>query len=429
MKIRFKTAVLGMAVVIGLTGGSAVGAAAAAPTSAAAATNASVPVNALASPDWTYNVPAGQNIESLFNKATTLGSNTYFRTEKGDSSFVVQAFDQKSGDQKNWSYDFRGGAQNFMGGGIEYGPNGDVYFLSKKGAEKTFTIRAVDAQGKLKWTKPVQVNLGAQLQATSKGDIVVIDTMEAAKKSPAATVFYTFGSDGKLKSEKKTTQSGIFKVLDNGQVLNYGAKVQLYSSVNALSKPVLSYAVPKNQYLSYDFLSDSSDYAVYPLSGGGTLIEFYEDKIEEVKGGGIVDKGPVTKQPERTLIGFDAQGKKTFERVLADKESIVPAGKGFVTQKEQHFEAYDLNNKRTGTAELEGRDLLMNVAPSGEITVSSKKDGKFYALNAADLKTVHKFDLNAGADKVKAYAFYYAGKGSLYTLEAGEKTVSHYTLK
>ncbi|NGZ77241.1 hypothetical protein [Saccharibacillus alkalitolerans] len=421
MKKSIKPAMLGMAIALGITGAS---------TASAGVAAAAAPTNALADPDWTYEVPAGQDIESLFNRATPSGSNVYFRTEKGASSFVVQAFDRKNGDRKNWTYDLRGNVQNFISGSLVYAPNGDVYFLSKKAEDKSYTIRAVNAQGKLKWTVPVKVDVGGDLSVLPNGDIVLTNSVEATKKAKGYTTFQTFSNDGKLKSEKKTTNSGIFKMLDNGKVLrNGGDKVQVYSGVNALSKPILTYKLPEYGFLSIDFSTMNSAYAVYPLSGGGTLLEFYEQKIEEVKGGGVVENDPSTLDMKRTLVGFDAKGKQTFERSLAKDEKALAVGSGFVLQKGQTLEAYDLNNKRTGAATLEGENLRVMAAPSGEVTVSSKKDGKFYALDAKTLKANYEVDMNAGAERDKGYSFYYAGKGELYTLEAGEKTVSKYTLK
>lgn len=415
MKIPFKPAMLSMAMVIGFTGASAGGAYAA----------SAQPVKP-SNPDWTYKVPAGQDIESWFNKATVGGDNVYFRNEQGASSFVVQSFNQKSGDKTNWTYDFRGKAQYFMGGELEYGKNGDVYFLSKQGGEnKSYTVQAVNAQGKLKWTTPVKVDISGDLSVLPNGDIVVTSHTQPTKKEKEYTIFQTLGNDGKLKSEKKITDSGTFRVLNNGQVLNSGTKMQMYPGVNALSKPIISYSLPKNHMLFYDFRVTDASPAVYPLSGGGMLMEIYE---EVAAPGGKTDNNQSGTMDKRTLIAFDAKGKKTFARPLAEDESVMAAGNGFVLQKGQKFETYDIHNKRTATATLEGENLWMMTAPTGEVVVTSKKSGKLYALDAKTLKINHEVDMNIDAERTKAYSFYYAGKGSLYTLEAGEKTVSHYTL-
>ncbi|WP_172196124.1 hypothetical protein [Saccharibacillus qingshengii] len=417
--------------VIGVTGASAgAAAAAAAPTNASTNAPTTVPTNVLADPDWTYEIPGDRGIESLFAWATVGGGNVNFRAESGENSFIAQAVDRKSGDKINWAYDFRGDTKVLTGGSLHYGSNGDVYFLSKKSEEKTHTIRAVDAQGKLKWTTPVKVDVGDELTVLPNGDIVLHNSVQETKKAKAYTTFQTFGSDGKLKSEKKVTDSGIFKMLRNGQVLrNDTGSVKLYANVNALSKPILNLKMSEYEHLFYDFRITGSDYAVYPLNGGGTVIETYEEKIEPGKEGEVIEIDPDTIDTKRKLVGFDAKGKQTFERSLAKGDNVMATGSGFVLQKGTKFEAYDIHNKRTGAAALEGKDLWMMPAPSGEVTVASKKDGKFYALDAKTLKANYEVDMNAGAERAKSYSFYYAGKGELYTLEAGEKTLSRYTLK
>ena len=423
MKFQFKPAVLGMAIVVGLTGvGVSAGSLVSAEGPAAAtAPAAAFPTNVLANPDWTLEIPAGQDIESLFDFATLGTDNVYFRTEQGESSFVVQALDRKNGDKNSWKYDFRAGTKMLSGGDLAYGTNGDVYFLGKRAEDKTHTLRAVSKQGKLKWTTPVEVEIGGDLHAMPNGDILLLSSVQGPKKAEMYTLLRTFGQDGKLKSEKKVEVS---RILENGQVLGDAPTLQLYASIHALSKPILDYAIPKDYMLFYNFHSNSSGPAVYPLTGGGTVIEIYKDvKIKKSKSNeaGIGSK--------HMMVVFDAKGKKTLERPLADDETFVTAGSGYILQKGQTFEAYDANNKRTGTQTLEGRDLWMMVAPSGEVTVTSKKDGRFYALNAKTLSKVHEVDMNADAERVRGYSFYYAGKGELYMLGRGEKTVFRYTLK
>lgn len=434
MNIPFKPAMLSMALVIGFTGASA-GVAAAATAPAIASTNAStnapttVPTNVLADPDWTYEIPGDRGIESLFGWATLGGGNVNFRAERGENSFIAQAVDRESGDKVNWAYDFRGDTKVLTGGSFYYGSNGDVYFLSKKSEEKSYTIRAVDAKGKLKWTTPVKVDVGGDLTVLPNGDIVLENTVQETKKAKGYTTFHTFGSDGKLKSEKKVTGSDGFRMLSNGQVMSRDMdSLKLYASINALSKPVLKLKMSEYENLFHDFRTMGSEPAIYSLKDGGTVIETYEERIEPGKEGEVIEIDPDTIDTKRKLVGFDAKGKQTFERSLAKGDNVMATGSGFILQKGTKFEAYDIHNKRTGAAALEGKDLWMMPSPSGEVSVTSKKDGKFYALDAKTLKANYEVDMNAGADRVKGYSFYYAGKGELYTLEAGEKKLSRYTL-
>lgn len=427
MKSRFKPAVLGMAVVMGLTGVSAGGAYAKQSESKL---------------DWSYKVPAGFDLESSFRFGTLAGDNLYLQAVEGYNSKIVQAFDQEKGDKDNWTYDFKGGAKNItsVGSTAVQDKEGNSYMLSKKDADKKYKLEAVDANGKLKWAKEVTTEAVRSIYVIDNGDIVTTGRTVPAKESNAYQTFCVFGKDGKLKTTKKIKDSDVhnsgiyWEVLPDGRLYANASKLQVFKSLNDMKKPVVEYQLPKWTSVDFDVRLSNFGKAIYALDGGETLIQFRVDDESAVpfkEGAQEVDQNLI--KQSKTVALFDAKGQKKWERKLKQGEETIPTANGYVLQSGNKLELYGKDNKLKISQTFAGSDLWMTKAKkTDEIVLTSKKDGTFLALDPKDLSVKYELDMNKVSANQSTYSFLYEGKGELYVHAVDgnvNKTVSHYLLK
>lgn len=426
MKKTFKPAMLSMAVALGITGLGAGGAYAEPSTSQL---------------DWSYKVPAQLDLSSSFRFGTFAGDNLYLQAVEGYNSQIVQAFDQENGGKDNWTYDFKGSAKDLTSGGYAtQDKNGNSYYVRKKDGDKTYKLDAVDANGKWKWTKDVGSKAIERLRVLDNGDIVVSGSVASTKKVKSHQVFYVFGADGKLKNTRKIAGSDIknegayVQLLPSGQVLAISPKLQLYKSLNDLKKPILEYELPEWNSLDFDVRVGNFGEAVYSLGGGDTLLVLREEDYSAVpfkEGAQEVDLS-IVKQ-SKSLVLFDAKGKKKWERELWQDAAVVPTANGFVLQKDNKLELYGKDNKLKSSKTFEGDDLwLAKAKTTDEIVLTSKKAGMFKALDPKDLSVKYEIDMKKTAGEKADYSFLYEGDGELYvhTMDWDvNKTISHYSLK
>lgn len=445
MRFRFKPAVLGMAMVVGVTGMGA--------GSALAAQSAS-------ELDWKYDVPYGRDLGSTFAEEGVLaGDNLYIYTRESSDNVMIQAFDQEKGDTDNWTYDFKGKAKGLASGDdIAYDKDGNSYFLRKKAGDKQYKLEAVDANGKMKWSNPVPGEggksivpnsviaksvvgeSGKQLHVAGNGDIVV-SHQTIPKKGEAYQTFYTFGKDGKLKSTKKikgsdiNDKSGFVTILPNDQLVTRNNKVQLFKSLNDLKKPILEYELPESTMIDLGFANSESLHSIHTYAGGGTLVGLrMEDYSNTSKKAGSPDEIDITNlKSERSLILFDGKSKKVWERKLPLTAVVLPTADGFVLQNGNKFELYGKDNKLKTSKTFEGDTPRMTQAKeTDEIVVASAKSGTFLSLNPKDLSMKYELDMSEISTVKSTYAFLYEGDGELYVHAIDDnvnKTISHYSLK
>ncbi|OWA35499.1 hypothetical protein B9G55_12740 [Saccharibacillus sp. O16] len=430
MKFRFKPVVLGMAVVVGLTSMGAGGAYAAQSDSKL---------------DWSYKVPSKSNLGYTFNLGTFAGDKLYVSSMEENKTNVLKAFGQEDGDKNNWTYDFRGGSTDITGvGSIPLqDKEGNSYYLSKKGTDKKFKLQSVDANGKLKWSKEVNDQAIGYLSILDNGDIVAFSSLNVpknAKDSEGTWTLCTFSKDGTLKSTKQvknTNNLGVrFELLPNGQVLTGAneSKIQLFKSVDDMKKPILQYTLPKWTSVDFDVRVSNHGPAVYSLGGGDTLVQLRTEDMSAVpfkEGQQEVDLS-IIKQ-SKTLVMFDANGQKKWERQLNKDEGAMPTADGYVVQRGSKIELYGKDNKLKTSKTFDSSDLWMNKAKAtDEIVVTSKKDGVFMTLDPKDLTVKYELDMKKVSEAKATYLFLYEGKGELYVYAAddsGNQTVSHYELK
>ncbi|NGZ77242.1 outer membrane protein assembly factor BamB family protein [Saccharibacillus alkalitolerans] len=421
MKFRFKPLMLGMAMAVGvgasLNGGSAVA--------------ASVQADKLPTADWTYDVPAGNDLGWVFDSGNATKDCLYFTlfTPEGGST-QVQSFDRKDG-SKNWIHNIKGEAQSIsMFGQPMISPvSGDVYYAAKKDNEKSYKLYAVSAQGKLKWSKPVDVEFIGALQIQPNEDIM----LTTGSLDYKTTTVYNFSKDGKLKKKSTVSGSKNLAVLPNGQVANtIGQKLELYPSINDLSKPAFSYSLPKQTTVATEFRSwdKASRPAIYSFNGGKLVGLEWNEQVKE-QGPGAKELDPADVKRSTTFVFFDSKGKKGWERKLPKGAVAIPAGENLLVKNGLKLELYGPDNKLKKSKTFEAKDFLLNKAPNGEIVMSAEAGGDFYALNAKDLSVNHHISLEPSADGKKKYGFLYAGEGKLYIhdAEADGSSVSAYTLK
>ncbi|OWR27789.1 hypothetical protein CDO73_20775 [Saccharibacillus sp. O23] len=436
MKSRFKPVVLGMAVVMGLTGISVGG-------TYAAQSDGKL--------DWSYQVPTQFKLDRLFDLGTFAGDKLYLPTLEGRNSNIVQAFGQEDGDKSRWTYDFQGSAKemtNVTSFAVQ-DKEGNSYFLSKKDADKKYKLEAIDANGKLKWSKEVNDQAIGHLSVLDNGDIVASGIMtlpKNAKGSQGTQTFCIFGKDGTLKATKQAKEAnnpGVnWQILPEGRVLGSGnaAKIQVFKSLDDMKKPILEYAVPQKPsvdfYIDFDVrVSNAMSFpAVYSLGGGDTLIQFRIDDMSAVpfkEGQQEVDLNTV--KQSKLLVMFDANGQKKWERQLNQDEGAMPTANGYAVQRGSKIELYGKDNKLKTSKTFNGSDLWMTQAKkTDEIVVTSKKEGTFAALDPKDLSVKYELDMKKAADAKSTYSFLYEGKGELYVYSvdgSGKQTVSHYELK
>ncbi|MEJ8305874.1 hypothetical protein [Saccharibacillus sacchari] len=430
MKKTFRPAVLSMAVALGITGVSAGG--------AYAAPSANPSTSQL---DWSYKVPDQLDLASTFRFGTFAGDNLYLQAVDGHNSQIVQAFDQENGGKDNWTYDFQGDAKQLTSGGYAIqDKNGNSYYVRKKDGEQTYKLEAVDANGKLKWNKDVGSKAIERLQVLHNGDIVVSGSVAPTKTVNSHQVFYVFGADGKVKNTQKIDGSEInnsgayIKLLPNGQVLAISPKLQLFKSLNDLKKPILEYELPEWNSIDFDVRGGNFGEAVYSLSGGNTLVVLREEDYSAVpfkEGAQEIDLS-IVKQ-SKSVVLFDANGKKKWERELWQDAAIVPTADGFVLQKDNKIELYGQDNKLKTSKTVEGDDVwLAKAKTTDEIVLTSKEAGTFQALDPKDLSVKYEIDMKETAGEKADYSFLYEGDGELYvhTMDWNvNKSISHYSLK
>ncbi|MEJ8305875.1 hypothetical protein [Saccharibacillus sacchari] len=444
MKSRFKPAVFGMAMVVGLTGLGA-GSALAAPSTSEL--------------DWKYDVPYGYDLGSSFAEGIFAGDNLYVYNRGTSDNVVIQAFDQDQGDKENWGYDFKGTAKGLTSGdSITYDQEGNSYFLRKKAGDKQYKLEAVDANGKLKWSNPVPGEggksivpdsviaksvvgeSGKQLHVLGNGDIVV-SHQTFPKTGEVYQTFYTFGKDGKVKSTKKIkgsefgSKGGALVFLPDDKLINTASKFQLFKSLNDLKKPIVEYTLPKWTSIDLGFANSDSIHSIFSFGGGETLIGFRVDDYSQTsqKPGGSDEIDISNLKTSKSLILFDAKGQKTWERNLAKNAVVLPTANGFVLQTGNKLELYGKDNKLKTSKTLEGSALKLSQAENtDEIVVTDAKAGTFLSLNPKDLSVKYELDLSETAAVKSTYAFLYEGAGELYVHAVDDnvnKTVSHYSLK
>ncbi|WP_172253224.1 hypothetical protein [Saccharibacillus deserti] len=425
MKKSFKPAMLSMAVALGITGVGAGGAYAAQPASEL---------------DWSYKVPANLDLDSGFRFGTFAGDNLYFWAVKGNKSHIVQSFDQDNGGKDNWTYDFRGSSEILTSSGqVLHDKDGNSYFLRKKDKDKQYKLEVVNAEGKLKWETSLGGGDVKQFQILDNDSLVVTD-IAYPKNAEVVQTFSIFDKNGKLKSTKKVKASEIhnegalISLLPNGQVLAQGPKIQLFRSLNDLKKPVLEHQMPKWTTIGLNGRSVDFGPAVFSLSGGQTLIQFDKSDMSAVEiKEGAQEIDPKLIKRSKSLVLFDAQGVKKWERELSTKAAFVPTGDGFVLQSGNKLELYGADNKLRTGKDFEGEDLwLAKAKTTDEIVLTSEKAGTFKALDPKDLSVKYELDMNEESPAQATYSFLYEGGGELYVHATDgnvNKTVSHYTLK
>jgi len=422
MKFRFKPLMLGMAMAVGvgasLNGGSAIA--------------ASAQADKLPTADWTYDVPAGSDLGWVFDSGNATKNRLYFTLFTPESgSTQIQSFDRKDG-SKNWIHDIKGQAQSIsmFGQPIISPVSGDLYYAARKNDEKSYKLYAVSPQGKLKWSKPVDVEVIGTLQIQPNEDLMLTTGAMDGK----TTTVYNFAKDGKLKKKSTVSGSKNLAVLPNGQVANtMGQKLELYPSINNLSKPTFSYSLPKQTTVASDFRSwdNVSRPAVYPFNGGKLVGLEWNEQVKS-KGPGVEILDPDTLGRSKTFVFFDSKGKKVWERKLPKDAVAIPAGENLLVKNGLKLELYGPDNKMKTSKTFESKDFLLNQAPNGEIVMYDEANGEFYALNEKNLSVNHHIELEPSADGKKKYGFLYAGDGKLYIHDAeakGSNVVSAYTLK
>lgn len=428
MKKVFTPVMLSMAVAMGITGISSGDALAA-------------QAGKLPTAEWTYDVPAAWDLDSGLRFGTFAGDNLYLWAVEGRNSSIVQAFDQENGGKDNWTYDFRGDTKQLTSGGYAIqDKGGNSYFVRKKDGDKTYKLDAVDANGKLKWSKDTGSKAIERLQVLDSGDVIASGSIAPTKKTEGYQIFYVFGKDGKLKSTKKIGDADIknkgayVKILPDGKVLAIAPKLQLFKSLNDLKKPILEYDLPEWNSLDMDVRGGNFSDAVYSLAGGDTLLALREEDYSAVpfkEGAQEIDLD-IVKQ-SRSLVLFDAKGKKKWERELWKDAAAVPTANGFVLQKDNKLELYGKDNKLKSSKTFEGDDLwLAKAKTTDEIVLTSKKAGTFKALDPKDLSVKYEIDMKKTAGEKADYSFLYEGDGELYvhTMDWNvNKTISHYSLK
>ncbi|OWR27793.1 hypothetical protein CDO73_20795 [Saccharibacillus sp. O23] len=421
MKFRFKPALLSLALLAG-----AAGAGADAPSMQAAEAEASV----LPKADWAYTVPENQDLESGFAWGAPAAGRLYFDVydkSVGNGS-LIQSFAQDNGPAP-WMYDFRGDAVNMS---LYRAPvvsvkNGDVYFAAKKDAEQQHTLYAVNAKGKLKWKTPVKLEVDGNLFVRGSGDIMLSTTALDFKTSTV----YNFGSDGKLKSKKVVNGAKTFALLPRDYASATGDKLEVYKSADNLDKPLWSYPLQGGLRVAANIRSLESAPAVYPLSGGGTLVEFSKIELKKTTKPGAQVYDPADIDEIRTLALFDAKGSKKWQRSLANDSIVLPADNGFYLQNGQKLELYGADNKLLKSKTLAEKELWLNIASDGDLVLAGKK-GQVYVLNPQDFSTVYAVQADPGQKTGTKYSFLYAGKGKLYVHETqknGAKKITAYSLK
>ncbi len=307
--------------------------------------------------------------------------------------------------------------------------SGNVYYAAKKDNEKSYKLYAVSAQGKLKWSKPVDVEVIGTLQIQPNEDIMLTTGSLDSK----TTTLYNFAKDGRLKKKSTVKGSPNLAVLPNGQVVNTaGKKLELYKSINDLSKPTFSYSLPKQTTVASNFRSwdKASRPAVHPFNGGHLVGLEWNEQVKS-KGLGVEILDPADDKRSTTFVFFDSKGKKVWERKLPKGAVAIPAGENLLVKNGLKLELYGPDNKLKTSKTFEAKDFMLNKAPNGEIVMSDAAGGDFYALNAKDLSVKHHISLEPSADGKKKYGFLYAGEGKLYIhdAEADGSSVSAYTLK
>lgn len=423
MKFRFKPLMLGMAMAVGVGASLNAGGAVAA---------AAEPASKLPSADWTYDVPYGHDLGWVFDfgKATKDRLYVTLYTPEGGGT-QLQSFDRKDG-KKNWIYDLKGDSESIsmFGQPIISPTSGDVYYAAKKDNEKSYKLYAISSQGKLKWSKPVDVEIIGTLQIQPNEDIM----LATASMDGNTTTVYNFAKDGKLKKKSTVKGSKNLAVLPNGQIADtMGQKLELYPSINNLSKPTFSYSLPKQTTVASDFRSwdNASRPAIYPFNGG-KLVGFEWNEQTKSKGPGVEILDPADHQKSTTFVFFDSKGKKVWERKLPKGAVAIQAGNNLLVKNGLKLELYGPDNKLKTSKTFEEAGFNLYKAPNEEIVMTNATSGEFYALDAETLSVNHHIELEPSADGKDKYGFLYAGQGKLYVHDAEAKdqnSVSAYTLK
>ncbi|WP_339224766.1 hypothetical protein [Paenibacillus sp. FSL H8-0332] len=394
-------------------------------------------IEQLPTPEWSYTLPDGL---SFWGTIDTLQSNkrmfipllktvTVSPSKKKTSGMLYASIDRAQG-SANWVYDYSDMAndQPFTAHGLYSVSNGYTYVYKKKGGIP-YDLTAVDPNGKRKWTKTITDSYSPLL--LDNGNISIRSGLSVNTKTIA---FTEYNQDGKQVSKHKLSgkwTTGILELLPNGYVKHElidkqdkVLSISVYRSLNALTKPLATYTVPKTVNNPY--------FQVHPLRGGSFLIQ-------------------MSSADTWLLLGYDASGTKKWVRPLNKTDRIDTTGNNYLIKSDNVYRLHSKNNQLLGKqqiGEAGDREWYYRITPSGEITVEkqyqwqerpavidpetfegdiAKED--FYVLDPGNLQI--KYHLSTSwHDYETGHNYIYAGGGELYISRSyAPKTISKYMLK
>lgn len=401
-------------------------------------TSAAYKSQQLPEPEWSYKLPEGY---TTFNTLYSIQSKdrVFFQLRKkvevSPSKTKYTTFTYASADRKagtaNWVYDYYDIAndKSFSGSDPYYSKDGNSYFYKRNDNGTKILLSAVNANGKLKWTKTF--NNPFTLVVLDSGNLLLYYNTYHSSTKTSDRYFEEFSSDGKqvrkLAITKGALTTGTLEILPNGYIVHNSdqSSVNVYRSLDAKS-PFVSYTAPKG-------LVDAN-MGVQSFSGGSVLISLYSTT-------------------DYKLIGFGADGKRNWIRSLNPKDRVIGiTGNNYLVQSNNAvYRLYSKDNQLLGKqqiGELGDNGWNSFITPSGEITVEkqyqwqerpavidpetfegdiAKED--FYVLDPGNLQINYHLstlwnDYHAG------HQYIYAGKGELYLADYWfNNTLTKYILK
>ncbi|MNB80134.1 hypothetical protein D3C75_268920 [compost metagenome] len=402
-------------------------------------TSAAYKTQQLPEPEWSYKLPEGY---TMFNSIYSLQSKdrVFFQLRKKvavssaktkTTTFTYAAADRNKG-TANWVYDYYDIANDkpFSGSDPYYSKDGNSYFYKRNDSGSEVLLTAVNANGKLKWTK--KFNNPFELVILDTGNLLLYFNAYNASTNTSNRYFEEFNSDGKqvrkLAITKGALITGTLEMLPNGYIVhNPGqSSVNVYRSLDALKTPFVRYTAPKD-------LAEVN-VGVQSFSGGSVLVSLYS-------------------KTDYKLIGFGTDGKKNWVHTLNPKDRVLGiTGNNYLVQSNNAvYRLYSKDNQLLGKqqiGELGDTRWISFITPSGEITVEKQYQWQerpavidpetfegdvaredFYVLDPGNLQIKYHLstlwtDYNAG------HQYIYAGKGELYLTDYWfSNTVTKYILK
>ncbi|WP_342566018.1 hypothetical protein NST84_13270 [Paenibacillus sp. FSL R7-0345] len=401
-------------------------------------TSAAYKSQQLPEPEWSYKLPEGY---TTFNTLYSIQSKdrVFFQLRKkvevSPSKTKYTTFTYASADRKagtaNWVYDYYDIAndKSFSGSDPYYSKDGNSYFYKRNDNGTKILLSAVNANGKLKWTKTF--NNPFTLVVLDSGNLLLYYNTYHSSTKTSDRYFEEFSSDGKqvrkLAITKGALTTGTLEILPNGYIVHNSdqSSVNVYRSLDAKS-PFVSYTAPKG-------LVDAN-MGVQSFSGGSVLISLYSTT-------------------DYKLIGFGADGKRNWIRSLNPKDRVIGiTGNNYLVQSNNAvYRLYSKDNQLLGKqqiGELGDNGWNSFITPSGEITVEKQYQWQerpavidpetfegdlaredFYVLDPGNLQINYHLstlwnDYHAG------HQYIYAGKGELYLADYWfNNTLTKYILK